>query len=235
VRYDPPPIPPLNGQLTLGVADAALAGSAPALALHVAQSILAKDPTDAEALQRQGDAYFVLGQIDQAEGSYRRALAIRPTLAAAQLGLGRVELTREPAAAATLFAQVIAADPRNVPALNDLGIAHDLVGRHAEAQAVYRQAIAIAPTDLAAQVNLGLSLALSGNSAEAIELLRPLASRPDATPRMRHDYAVALAIGGYIAEAEQVLRADMTAEQVAEAIRGYRELSNVKPLPARLN
>jgi Flp pilus assembly protein TadD len=234
-RYDPPAIPPLNGQLTLSVADAALAGNAPDLALHVTQAVLAKDPINADALSRQGDAYFALGQIDQAQGSYRRALALRPSLVAAELGLGRIELTRDPAAAATLFGQVIAVDPRNFAALNDLGIARDLEGRHAEAQAVYRQAMAIMPADVAAQVNLGLSLALSGNSAEAIDILRPLAIRPDATPRVRHDYAVALAIGGNIADAEQILRADMSADQAAEAIRGYRELSNVTPLPAHLN
>ena len=90
-RYDPPPAPALNGQITLNVADTALAGDAPALALRVTQAILAKDPDNADAMQRQGDAYFALGQIAEAESNYHRALIAHPGLPAAQLGLGRVE------------------------------------------------------------------------------------------------------------------------------------------------
>ncbi len=230
-RYESPATPPLGTQLTLSVADTALAGNAPALALRIAQSIVSKDPGNADAWQREGDAYIALGQAAQAETSYGRALALRPGLIAAQLGLGRVELTRNPAAAEARFTQVLVADPHSLAALNDLGIARDLGGRHAEAQAAYRQVLALVPGDTAAQVNLGLSLALSGDSPAAIALLQPLAARPDATPRMRHDYAVALAVAGRIPEAEQLLRVDLTPEQTARAIEGYRELPS-RELPS---
>ncbi len=252
VNYDPPPAPPLDGQLTLNVADSALKGDSPDIALKVTQSILAKDPSNAQAWQRQGDAYFALGKIADAETSYRKALAAqsantnsgfglgslplignngstRDVIAAVRLGLGRIELTRDPAAAEKRFAEVVAADPRNATALNNLGIARDLRGRHPEAQDAYRKALAIAPDDLAAKVNLGLSLALSGNSEQAVELLQPLARRPDSTPRIRQDYAVALAMGGHTEDAVKVLRMDMSAEQAAAAVRGYRELPNTAP------
>ena len=49
-------------------------------------------------------------------------------------------------------------------ALNDLGIARDLQGRHTDAQMAYRQALGISPEMSAAQVNLALSLAMGGQS-----------------------------------------------------------------------
>jgi Flp pilus assembly protein TadD len=226
MKYDPPPAAPLNGKLTLNVADTALAGDAPDLALHVTQSILAQNPNDVQALQRQGDAYFTLGQLTQAEDSYRRALTLRPGFAPAQLGLGRIALTRDPAAADDWFTKVLATDPRNTAALNDLAIARDMQGRHGEAQTAYRQALAIAPGDIPAQVNLGLSLAMSGNSAEAVTILRPLATSPSATPRIRHNYAVALALNGQTADAEQILRADMSPSDAATAVQSYRALAS---------
>jgi len=228
-RYDPPPAPALNGQITLNVADTALAGNAPALALRVTQAILAKDPDNADALQRQGDAYFALGQIAEAEVSYRRALIARPGQAAAQLGLGRVELVRDPPAGAATLARLVATDPGNVAATDDLAIARDLMGQHAQAQALYRQALQAAPADVPTQVNLGLSLALGGNSAEAITLLAPLAARPDATSRMRADYAVALAIGGQADAATRVLRGDLSADDASQAVCGYQQLPYAAP------
>ena len=49
-------------------------------------------------------------------------------------------------------------------ALNDLGIARDLQGRHTDAQTAYRSALGVDPDMRAAQVNLALSLAMSGQS-----------------------------------------------------------------------
>jgi Flp pilus assembly protein TadD len=230
IKYPPPP-PPLNGKVSLNLADSALADGQPTLALHATQALLEKNPSDAAAWQRQGDAYFALGQIPEAEQSYRRAVRLAPAMAAAQLGLGRVELTRDPVAAETRFGRVAAADASNTVALNDLGIARDLEEHHAEAQAAYRQALAAAPGDPATEVNLALSLALSGQPAEAITILAPLATRPDATPRIRQDYAVALVLAGRIDEAQRLLGKDLSPEDVAAAVRGYELLPDKPAAP----
>jgi Flp pilus assembly protein TadD len=223
IKY-PPPLPPLNGKVTLDLADSALEDSQPTLALHVTQAILAKNLLNAPAWQRQGDAYFALGQLPEAEQSYNRALRVAPNMPAAELGLGRVELARDPAAAEARFQRLVSADPANTSALNDLGVARDMAGHHAEAQAAYRQALARAPLDEATRVNLGLSLALSGQAADAIGILAPLAARPDATPKIRQDYSVALVLAGRTGEAEKLLGQDLKAEDVAAAIRGYQML-----------
>ena len=248
IHYDTKPSAPLNGTLTLNVADSAMQGDQPQLALDVTQAILEKDPDNAQAWQRQGDAYFALGQVAQAETAYKKALTVqssvvnrvglnglpfmshgpvessRAVIEAVKMGLGRIELASNPAAAEARFADVVAGDPGNTLALSNLGIARDLLGHHAEAQDAYRRVLRGSPDDLAAKVNLGLSLALSGDNAAAIDLLRPLGTRADATPRMRQDYAVAVAMGGDTAEAERVLQADMTPDQASAAVRGYRAL-----------
>src|SRR5512140_1636014 len=84
----------------------------------------------------------------------------------------RSELARhqaEPALA--IFTSVLTTDPENIPALNGLGVALDMLGRHDEAQDAYRQVLAIAPADMIAGNNLGLSLTLAGRYADAMTVL----------------------------------------------------------------
>lgn len=262
VNYDPPPQPPLNGQLTLNVADSAMKEDQPQLALQVTAALLAKNPNDAQAWQRQGDAYFALNDISKAEAAYQKALAAlsaakapgsndglggfpltgggsstsqREVIQAVKIGLGRIQLASNPAAAEARFADIVATDPQNAIALNNLGIARDLQGNHAGAQEVYRKILAASPDNLAAKINLGLSLALSGDSNAAIALLGPLASRSDATPRMRQDYAVALAMGGHTEDAQKVLQTDMTAAQAAAVVAGYRQAPGTTPPQVSVN
>src|SRR4051794_15232935 len=80
---------------------------------------------------------------------------------------GRSQLARhqaEPALAT--FTSVLGTEPENIPALNGLGVALDMLGRHDEAQTAYRQVLAIAPGDMIASNNLGHSLTLAGRYAE---------------------------------------------------------------------
>ncbi len=221
----PPASPRLStAQPSLRVADAALAGGAPAMALQVADGILARQPNDAAALLRQGDALYALQRGAEAADSYMHALAVAPHSAPALIGLARVRLGRDPAAAETLLQQALALDRRNPTALNDLGIARDLQGHHAAAQQAYQAALAEAPAMTAAEVNLGLSLALSGDPTRALQVLRPLAASPDTSSRIRQDLAAALALAGDSAAAEALLARDLSPAQVAEALSGYQQL-----------
>ena len=63
-----------------------------------------------------------------------------------------------------------------------------------------------------------LSLAMSGQGARALPLIQPLASAPGASRKVRHDYAVVLAMSGKRAEAERILAADLTPEEVRQAL-----------------
>ena len=214
--------PPPRHQGT-AVAEAALRAGSPALALQAVQGILAQTPDDVPALLIQGDAAALLGQRDEAAAAFTRALRHSPDSTRAKLGLGRLRLYTDANEAASLFQDVVKQEPRNLSALNNLGIAHDLLGQHQKAQESYRRARAIDPTNSPAQVNMALSLAMSGNTADAVLLIAPLATDPSATPQMRHDYAVVLAMAGRESEAGQILARDLPPDQVKQALDTIRQ------------
>ena len=211
----------------LDVADVALANGAPDTALHIAHQILATDPSNLPALIRAANAQAALGQRDQAARTFGQALAVAPNNNDAALGLGRLKLAIDPAAASAAFLRVTVRDPRNVAALIDLGIANDLLGRHDEAQQAYRRALDIEPDRVAASVNLGLSLALSKDPEQALRILRPIAFGSMTTPRIRQDLAVALALAGDDAEAASVLHKDIAPPQVLATVASYHLLQAV--------
>lgn len=215
-----------NAQPGLDVADAAMSGGSPDLALNVSNAMLAKDPGNVPALLSQGNALSALGRMPEAEASYGKVLAIAPGSVSAQIGLGRLRLRSDPAQAVSLFSGVLQREPRNKVALNNLGIAYDLQGNHMRAQNTYRQVLDLDPTMRATEVNLALSMALSGRASEAVRLLRPLASKPDAPRRIRHDLAAALAMTGDKQGAAEILGADLSPEQVERALVAYAALGS---------
>jgi Flp pilus assembly protein TadD len=208
----------------LDVADVALVNGSPDTALRIAQQVLASDPRNVPALLREAQAQAALDQRDQAAHSFGQVLAIAPDDPGATLGLGRLLLANDPAASAGILLRLTERDPRNVAALVDLGIARDLLGKHAEAQTAYRQALVLEPQRVAAQVNLGLSLALSGDAPQALEILRPIARGSNASPRVRQDLAVALVLAGHDAEAADVLRTDMPQPNALTVVASYQAL-----------
>ncbi len=136
----------------------------------------------------------------------------------AGIGLGRVQLARNPAQAEQLFQLVLQRDPKNVTALNNLGIARDLQGHHTQAQPAYHQALAIDPDLESAQVNLALSMAMSGQGQAAVKLLQAKATQPGAASRVKHDYAIVLAMAGNRTGAERVLSSDMRPDEARQLL-----------------
>jgi Flp pilus assembly protein TadD len=218
---DAGPAPAAIGPGTLNVADAAIAGGDPDMALSVTQSVLATDPHNADALVHEGDAYYALSRCNSAEAAYNLALTNDPKSTAAETGLGRCLLKTDPPAAEAALLLAVQDDPGNAAAYNDLGIARDLQGNFAGAVQPYQQALQADPALTAAEVNLGLSLALSGNGAAALQYLGPLATGPGATPKIREDYAAALVASGRPAEARQVLAVDLPPDEVNAAMDGF--------------
>ena len=212
------------GPNTLNVADAAIAGGDPNMALSVSQSILANDPNNVDALVHEGDAYYALNRCPAAEAAYRLALKNDPHSSVAATGLGRCLLKTDPKGAEQAFMAAVQDDPGNADAYNDLGIARDLQGNFAGAVDPYQQALNANPGLTAAEVNLGLSLALSGHGPEALQYLGPLATGEGATPKIREDYAAALVAVGRNDEARQVLSIDLPPDQVNKAMAGFSAL-----------
>jgi Flp pilus assembly protein TadD len=202
----------------LNVAEAALQGGAGQIALQVSDGVLRDSPNNIHALEIKGDALTLLGDYDGAAAIFQQLLAKDPNSIRARIGLGRVSLSKDPAAAEALFQQVLTHAPSDMTALNNLGIARDLQGHHAEAQTAYRQALAVNPDLESAQVNLALSMAMSGHGPEAIALLKDKAVQPGAPVKVRHDYAVVLAMAGNRAEAERVLGDDLSPDEVRQVL-----------------
>ena len=72
------------------------------------------DPTDAKAASRLGDIEVENGDLDAADKNYQEALKLQPNFADAKIGMANVLTQKgDPAAAAALLEQVIAADPYN--------------------------------------------------------------------------------------------------------------------------
>ncbi len=218
----PPPTP--VGPGTLNVADAAIAGGDPALALSISQSVLAADPGSPPALVHEGDAYYALGRCPAASAAYQLALRTDPRSAPAQTGLARCLLKTDPRAAEAALLVAVQSDPGNAAAYNDLGVARDLQDNFTGAADAYRHALLADPAMTAAEVNLGLSLALAGDGASALEYLGPLATGQGATPKIREDYAAALIAAGRPTEARAVLAVDLAPDQVNQAMAGFNAL-----------
>jgi Flp pilus assembly protein TadD len=222
----------------MNVADAAIAGGDPEMALKVSQSVLANDPKNLDAMYHEGQAYYAINRCMDAIAVYKVALTVDPKSSAAQLGIGRCLLKTNAAAAETAFLAALQDEPANAAALNDLGVARDLQGNHAGAVQPYQQALLLNPGNLATEVNIGMSLALSGNGQEALQYLGPLATSPQATPKIREDYAAALVAAGRQDEARQVLTVDLQPAQADQLIAGINtaismgQAGSVAPAPA---
>lgn len=221
------------GPNTLNVADAAIAGGDPSMALSVSQSVLQTDPHNVDALIHEGDAYYALARCPAAVAAYQLALQGDPKSTAAETGLGRCLIKTDPKSAEAALIAAVQDDPGNAAALNDLGIARDLQGNFAGAVGPYQQALLAQPGMTAAEVNLGLSLALSGNGPQALQYLGPLATGQSATPKIREDYAAALVASGRESEARQVLSVDLAPDQVQPVLDGFNSIiaASQAPLP----
>jgi Flp pilus assembly protein TadD len=218
-----------TGTPSAAFARTALSDGAPEAALNVAATLLKTHPGDTDVLLIQGDALAQLGRTTEAASAFRDVLARDPASPGANRGLGRLLLATDPAGAEALFQKALGQQPHDVAALNDLGIARDLQGHHADAQAAYRQALAASPDLPAATANLALSLSLSGHATEGMQLLRPLADSAGAAPRLRYDLAAVATMAGDRQEAAALLKDAMPTAQIESALNGFAALSPVTP------
>jgi Flp pilus assembly protein TadD len=218
----------------MNVADAAIAGGDPAMALKVSQSVLAQDPNNLDALYHEAAAYYAVDRCMDAIAAYKVALTLAPNSSTAELGIGRCLLQRNAAEAEAAFTAAVNDDPHDAAALNDLGIARDLQGHHKEALAPYEQSLLIDPGNLATEVNLGMSFALSGDGPDALEYLGPLATGQDATPKIREDYALALVASGRPDEAHLVLAQDLSPDAANALVTAFQQAIVQAQQPAQM-
>ena len=136
-----------------------------------------------------------------------------------QMGLGRTLVQADPAGAEAAFLAALTEQPNDSAALNDLGIARDMLGRHADAQDAYRKALAVSPEATDVKMNLGLSLALTGDKDAAVGVLKEAAAVPAAVQNRPRELAADLAMAGDQTGASQVLSAGRLQPRDADGCR----------------
>jgi tetratricopeptide (TPR) repeat protein len=203
-----------------------------------------------EAALRQANEARKTGNIDAALPLYGRALQAKPDGLEAKLGLGQSYLALglrrddavalrglaaalismgQPAMAERQLEVVLRSDAKDFRALNAMGVALDMQGRHAEAQARYRQGIELAPEYLALRSNIGLSFAISGQVQEAIAQLTPIATAQGADGRVRQNLAFALAMAGDLEKSLEMSRRDLDEASAQRQLSYFIRLRELPP------
>jgi protein O-GlcNAc transferase len=109
------------------------------------------------------------GDLVQAEGFYRKALAANPADASSHYNLGLIAFhSRRLEEAADRFARAAAISPGYADAHSNLGAAYRELGRLDEAAASLETALALRPADPLARATLGLVRRAQGQAADAM-------------------------------------------------------------------
>jgi len=125
-----------------------------------------------------GQAFELLGQLEDAKACYRKAMALFPDSPSAPDLLGRL-LSAEGRSKEALeaFIKAVRADSKYMPAVYDLGTAYLLMGYPEEARKWLEYAIYRSPGYIEARINLAASYDRLGNRKAAIEQYRDILKR----------------------------------------------------------
>jgi tetratricopeptide (TPR) repeat protein len=142
-------------------------------AAAVYQRILARDPTNSEALHLLGVCAHQVGRNDVAVDLIRRAVALQPGAAAYYNNLAEAYRAQGKfAEAAECCRAALRLNSDSPESLNNLGLALRGMGDLDGATAAYREALRLAPHSVAACNNLGTALREQGDPAGAAEWFR---------------------------------------------------------------
>ena len=143
--------------------------------LGQAQFQKALDETAGEAalrnpdlLVQRGEAFHGVGKPDEGRAAFEQALALKPGMSAALLGLGRNALIRSaPDDAMKFVDQALAANPKSVEAWMFKGDFLRASGKPQEALAAYAEAVKIRPDHRTAYIETAYVLTSTGKYEEA--------------------------------------------------------------------
>ena len=134
----------------------------------------------AERLLQQGVAAAARGAADEAVACMRKAVALRPDLAAAQANLGLLLLAmRRHAEAEAPLRTALSFMPGDAALRNALGVAQEALQRFVDAEKTYRAALEVDPRMAEAHANLGNCLRRLGQLQQAeAHLVRSIELKP---------------------------------------------------------
>ena len=226
-------IPEVTNTARLNVAMAAEASGDGQMAMQIYAAALAKDPSDTKAAVQYARALVNNRQLGLARELLSRQLAARPGQPDLSREFGTIEVLQGQAASAVpRFDVALNANPSDVRALVNKGIALDMLGRHAEAQQLYHRADALSPDDPAVRNNLAMSLMLHGRTREASDILQGMAVGTTGNPRIRNNMAVLAAASGDMARARQLTAgeiSDVELQSLASQVRSMPAVEAVAP------
>ena len=115
-----------------------------------------------------GEVYFRMGQLDDAQHEFEKALEIEPANGDALAGLGKVSKAREDMAQAEQFyLRAVATQPDNWFYHSYLGTLYFETGRYGDAEGSFLRQLELTPDDFLALSNLGAIHYMEGQLAEA--------------------------------------------------------------------
>jgi Flp pilus assembly protein TadD len=203
-----------------------------ASAINVYKSALAKNPTNKLPIYlKLGEAYMNVERLEEAKKTYEEALPYDEH-DEVKKHLGRLYLsTGKPDQAIAIFEGIILVHKDDIKALNGLGVAYDLKGKHVIAQDYYRKALAINGENEDVKSNLGLSLAFSGHFKESLELLEPIGGAVNATSKQRHNLALAYGLSGNQAKSQELYAKDLESSVINENLHAINMVPKCNPCP----
>lgn len=84
--------------------------------IQLMDQVIISDPLIPDVYFVRGEAYRQLGLLEEAEVEYLRALELNPLMAAAHLGIGKIQIQNNPDSLPSAFDEAIALDPFLMPA-----------------------------------------------------------------------------------------------------------------------
>ena len=212
--------PELSTDARLQVAAAADASGNSELALSMYMAAAASAPNNTDLQLRCADALARRGKIDEARQMLAEQLRARPGQPDLARALALIDLVAgRPTQAIAGLDRVLSANPEDVRALVDKGVALDLLGQHAAAQTIYQQALATSPNDAAARNDLALSLMLEGKTRQALDTLAPMQNAAGSSQRLRTNLGILYAASGNMQQSRELLGDKAADGEVSAMVR----------------
>ena len=109
--------------------------------------------------------------------------------------------------AVRVYEKILTASPKDIKAINGLGISYNSMGAYEVAQNLYRNGLGIHPASLTLKNNLALSLMFDGKPNQAIAILKRSALGDTAEAmKARENLALAYVRSGNLAAAQKVIK-----------------------------
>jgi len=190
-----------------------------------------------EATRHIGNGYALLeaGKKQDALAQFGYAAQIIPKEASPNtfhlLAKGMLDANNY-ADSAKVYEKILKANPKDIKAINGLGIAYNSMGAHQVAQNIYLRGLGIYPKSLMIKNNLALSLILDEKSTQAIAILKESALGDNADAmKARENLALAYARNGNLVAARKVIKMGHPPDQAMGHIAILNNIANVVPSP----